>query len=85
MLGEILKNLTFVLCSGDQELSLTLEYTRICSAPWTVASIGIKLMFFSVFRNAVPFLWAEFHVSMASDGGGIALLLGVALYSHFYS
>lgn len=57
MLGEILKNLTFVLCSGDQELSLTLEYTRICSAPWAVASIGIKLMFFSVFRNAVPFFY----------------------------
>lgn len=59
MLGEILKNLTFVLCSGDQELALTLEYTRICSAPWAVASIGIKLMFFSVFRNAVPFFVGE--------------------------
>lgn len=71
-----------MLCSVGQEFTLAVEYTRICSATSAVASIGIKLMFFSAFRNDVPFLWAEFHVSMDSDGGGIVLRLGVALCSH---
>lgn len=74
----LLKNLTFVSCNGDQELTYALVYTGICSASWAVVCVGIKLT--NVFKNPPKLAWAEFPVSVEEDGSGIALLLGIALF-----